>query len=370
LKSAWLLPLIMAVSSCAPTYAEGYQTAFDQGLRAKNAGRWQEAAASFDKAADLGDRYKDRDEARLLYAEALERMEKWDEAEAAYRKVETESGGRYHGVRAAFAIGRLVWEQRGFEEGSAETLRAIRAYPSSGLVRHAVKRMLDHVEEEQGHEAALAWLTPIEKELHDTEAGEAVTYEYATLLARCDKKEASLKALLALARAHPYPHGSLTDDAYYVASLWLEDLGRPQEAVAVLEEMVAPFEAAYLGSSYRRPRWPQGAFRVAVLWRDKLKDRARAKKEFWRVYDEHFTSRQTDDALWEVARMERDDKNEDEACRALTVLKEKKPDSRYNNCLHLLCPKLERSQRGCSRAIMEDLGLDPDSDWDDRPVKN
>jgi tetratricopeptide (TPR) repeat protein len=367
---ALLFPLAALMMSCAPTYAEGYQAAFDEGLRAKNAGRWQEAAVSFDKAADLGARYKDRDEARLLYAEALERMEKYDEAEAAYRKVETESGGRYHGQRAAFAVGRIVWEQRGFEAGSAETLRAVRTYPQSGLVRHAVKRLLDHVEETQGPEAALAWLTPIEKELHDTEAGEAVTYEYGTLLARCDRKEDSLKALLALARAHPYPHGSLTDDAYYMASLRLEELGRPKEAVAVLEEMVAPFEAAYLGSSYRRPRWPEGAFRVAVLWRDKLNDRPRAKREFWRVYNEHFTSRFTDDALWEVARMERDDKKEDEACRALTVLKEKKPDSRYNNCLHLLCSKLERGPRGCSRKVVEDLGLDPDSEWDDRAVKD
>ncbi|MBL8744279.1 MAG: hypothetical protein JNK04_24400 [Myxococcales bacterium] len=368
--AALRIGLSLLVASCAPTYAEGYQAAFEQGLRAKNAGRWEEAATSFDKAAALGDRYKDRDEARMLYAEALERMERFDDAEAAYRKVETESGGRYHGQRAAFALGRLVWEQRGFEEGAAETLRAVRAYPSSGLVRHAVKRLLGHVEENDGPEAALEWLAPIEKELHDTEAGEAVTYEYATLLARCNRKEDSMKALLTLARAHPYPHGSLTDDAFYVASLWLEDLGRPKEAVAVLEEMIQPFEAAYLGSSYRRPRWPQGAFRIAVLWRDKLNDRARAKREFWRVYDEHFTARQTDDALWEVARMERDDKNDDEACRALRVLKEKKPDSRYNNCLHLLCPALERGPRGCSRMIVEDLGLDPDREWDDRPVKD
>jgi len=369
-RLALLLALAMGAASCAPTYAEGYQSAFDAGLRAKNAGRWAEAAASFDKAADLGDRYKDRDEARLLYAEALEKMGKPEGAEAAYRKVETESGGRYHGVRAAFAVGRLVWEQRGFEEGASETLRAVRAYPQSGLVRHAVKRLLGEIESERGAEAALEWLAPIEKALRDTEAGEAVGYEYGTLLARCKRKEEAVKYLLALARAHPYPQGSLTDDAYYEASLSLEDLGEPQQAIDVLQEMVAPHEAAYLGSSYRRPRWPEGALRVARLYRDKIKDHTQAKREFWRVYDEHFTSRQTDDALWEAARMAHDDKAEDEACRTLDVLKEKKPDSRYMNCLHLLCPKLERGPRGCSNAIMVDLRKNPDSEWDDRPVKN
>ncbi len=366
---AALLSATLGLSACAPTYAEGYLDAFQEGLRAQNAGRWQEAAGHFDRAAELGDRYKDRDEARLMYAEAQERLGRFAEAEAAYRKVEKESEGRYQGQRAAFALGRLVWQQRGFEEGSEEVLRAVRAYPDHGNVRHAVKRLLAHVEEKHGPHAALAWLAPIEKELHDTEAGEAVTYEYGTLLARADQKALAVKTLLALARAHPYPQGSLTDDAFFVASIFLDDLGQPQEAIDVLEEMLAPREAAYLGSSYQRPRFPMAAYRIAILKRDRLKDRPAAKAGLWRVHRDHFESRQTDDALWDLARMEKDDGNQEEVCEVLEVLKKDKPASRYQNCLHLLCSSLPKTERGCSNKIMLELGLDPDSDWDDRPIK-
>lgn len=366
--AAAVVAVLSTALSCAPTYAEGYQDAFAAGLRAQNAGRWEEATRHFDEAAKLGDRYKDRDEARLMYAEALERLERFTEAEEAYRKVEKESDGRYQGVRAAFALGRIVWEQRGFEEGAAETLRAVRAYPSSGLVRHAVKRLLAHIEETDGPEAALAWIEPLDKELRSTEAGEAIGYEYATLLARNDRKEDAIAALLSLARAHPYPHGSLTDDALYVASLHLADVGRAQEAVDVLNEMLGVQEEAYLGNSYRRPRFPAGAYRIAVLYRDRLDDREKAREAFWRVYREYFDSRQTDDALWELAKMAKQDNQDDESCRVLGILREKKPDSRYMNCLHELCDAEARGARPCSSRILVGIGVDPDEVWDAEPL--
>lgn len=365
-----LLGLILLLAcSCAPTYADGYQVAFAAGLRAQNAGRWDEAATYFDQAADLGARYKDRDEARLLYAEAMERLERFDEAEAAYRKVEMESQGRYQGVRAAFALGRLVWQVRGFAEGEAETLRAVRTYPSSGLVRHAIKRLLAFIEENGSAQLALEWLEPLEKEFSTTEAGEAVTYEYGALLARLDRKEESIQVLLRLARTHPYPKGSLTDDAFYLASLWLDDLGRTQEAIDVLEEMLKVQEEAQLGHSYRRPRFPSGVLRIAVLYRDRLKDREAARENFWRVYKDYFDSRVTDDALWAVARLEKEDGRSEEACEALDTLREKKPDSRYLNCLNIVCERIPAGPRPCSSKVLEQIGVDPDTYWEAQPIR-
>lgn len=361
--------LLGLLGSCAPSYADGYQSAFAAGLRAQNAGRWEEAASFFDQAADLGARYKDRDEARLLYAEAMERLGRLEDAEAAYRKVESESQGRYQGVRAAFALGRLVWQMRGFEEGEAETLRAVRTYPTSGLVRHAVKRLLSFIEERGGAALALTWLEPLERELRSTEAGEAVTYEYGSLLARLDRKEESIQVLLRLARSHPYPNGSLTDDAFYLASLWLDDLGRTQEAIDVLEEMLKVQEEAHLGHSYRRPRFPSGVLRIAVLYRDRLKDREAARKNFWRVYEQYFDSRQTDDALWAVARMEKEDGRADLACEALETLRTKKPDSRYLGCLNIVCERMPAGPRPCSSKVLEQIGMDPDAYWDAQPIR-
>src|SRR5262245_2925779 len=64
-----LIAITFAISlwptfACSPTYADGYMEALGSGLRAQNAGRWEETATHFDEAARLGTRYKDRDEAR------------------------------------------------------------------------------------------------------------------------------------------------------------------------------------------------------------------------------------------------------------------------------------------------------------------
>lgn len=350
--------LLVWLAACAPTYAEGYQESLGAGLRAQNAGRYEEAVAAFEKAADIGDRYKDRDEARLLAAGSLEKLGRWDEAEATYRRVERESDGRYQGVRAAFETGRVVWEQRGFDEGSKELLAAVRKYPSSGLVRHAVMRMREHVEDESGPDAALAWLLPIRASLAGTEAEEAVEYEYAKLLARCGKKEDSIRALLREARKFKYPAGSLTDDAYFVASLFLEDVGRPKEAIDVLEEMMRPAEAAYAGASYERPRWPEGAFRIGMLYRDALKDRARAKIELRRAYDEHTPWRHADRVLWTLAKTFHEDGEERETCETLERLKKEKPDSRYLRCIHELCPSMPAEAKPCQPYLRESIGLE------------
>lgn len=355
MRRALLAALITGALSCAPTYAEGYEASFSAGLRAQNAGRWEEAAKHFAEAGKLGKRYKDRDEARLMQAEALEKLGNVAEAEALYRTILREAGGRYQGQRAAYALGRLVWETKGFDAGSKELLAAVRMYPSHGNVRHALKRMIQHIEDEKGPEAAFAWFEPIAKSLEGTEAEEAATYEKAGLLARVGKKEESVKVLLAQARKYRYPNGSLTDDAYYVASLFLEDLGKYREAIDVLVEMLEPMEAAYGGASYRRPRFPQAQYRIAVLYRDRFNDRERAKREFWRVYTDHETARQTDDALWQKARLEHDDGQQKEACATLDTLLEKKKDSRFVRCVRLLCPTLPAGDKPCPAYIEETI---------------
>ena len=352
------LTLCASLVGCAPTYAEGYQEALGAGLRAQNAGRWEEAARHFAEAGERGERYKDRDEARLLQAEALEKLGRNDEAEALYRRIEREAGGRYQGQRAAYALGRLVWKAKGFEAGAKELLAAIEKYPQHGLVRHSLKRMLTEIEDTKGPQAALAWLEPVYARLKGTEAEEAATYERGGLLARCDRKEDAIASLLAQARRFKYPEGSLTDDAYYVASLFLEDLGRHREAIDVLREMLRPSEAAYAGASYRRPRFPQAQYRIAVLYRDRLGDKEAAKREFFRVYEDHETARQTDDALWQKARLERADGEQKDACATLEILTEKKPDSRYVRCVRLLCPTAaavdpSRREQSCPSYIEE-----------------
>jgi tetratricopeptide (TPR) repeat protein len=363
----WLLTqalgLSLAASACAPAYAPGYQDALAAGLRARNAGRSEEARDAFMRAAGLADRYKDREAARFLAGETLEELGDVAAALAVYEQIVKDADGRHHGARAAFAVARLTMERDGFEAGERAVLAAIRLYADSGLVRHAVRRLLEVVESERGPTAALEWLTPLEAELRATQAGEAVTYEWATLLARADRKAESIDALLALARSKPYPQGSMTDDAYFVASLQLEDLDRVDEAIEVLREMRAPEEAAYAGSSYDRPRWPAGSYRIAVLLRDRKQDLDGALAAFREVLERHPDSRVADDALFEIARLEAGRGGAERACDAARAILAREPESKYVRCVHHVCPAAPKGARPCSSDALRTLGLDPDTVW-------
>lgn len=363
LRAAVVSALLASVSACAPTYADGFKDAMAAGLRAKHAGRSEEAIAAFTRAAGLADRYKDREEARMLAAETLEYAGDPAAAEEIWRAIAKDADGRYHGARASFAVARLVLERDGLDAGIAETLVAIRANPNSGLVRHAVRRLLFALEERDGAQAAYDWLVPIEAELRPTDAGEAVSFELATLLGRCGKKPEAIASLFALARAYPYPIGSLNDDAYMAASQLLEEQGDVAGAIAALEEMLSPMEAAYNGSSYDRPQWPPGQYRIGVLQFEKLNDADRAVASLWKVYREHRTSRQTDDALFDIARVESSRGDGEAACEAMQTLRELNPESKFLRCGHYVCSTEAKPARPCSSDVLRRLGKDPDAEW-------
>src|SRR5262249_46481869 len=137
---------------------------------------------------------------------------------------------------------------------------------------------------------------------------------------------------LAVARSHPYPFGTLTDDALWHASVVAEELGDNQGAIAHLRAMLASREASDLVGSYERPRYADAQMRIAGLYRDKLHDHAAARREFHKLYADHQTSRLRDDALWAEARLAREDGDKGEACRLVERLRKEMPESRYARC--------------------------------------
>ncbi len=352
MKTSVLL-LSLTLVGCAPSYANGYREALARGLAAQNAGRYEEAAAAFKKAAKLGERYKDRDEARLLEGHAYEHLGRFEEAEKTYDAIVREGGGRYQAIRAEFARARIVTERKGASAGDKLMLAAVKHFPSSGLSRHAMMRMLEPIERDKGPDAALAWLRALEPFARGNDLEEEVAYEEGLVLFRASRYKEAYDVFVASARAHPYPHGSLTDDAYYQASLLAEELGDVDQAIALLREMMKPSEAAYAGSSYERPRFPQGQMRIAMLYRDKKHDRAAAKRELRAVCDRSAT-RLCDDALWSKARLELEDHEGDQACESVHLLAKLRPESRYIVCGHALCSGIPESAQ-CREYILRDL---------------
>ena len=68
-----------------------------------------------------------------------------------------------------------------------------------------------------------------------TDLDEEVSYEEGLVLFRAGRLPEARDLFLKEARAHPYPLGALTDDAYYQAARIEEHLGNIDAALAILE---------------------------------------------------------------------------------------------------------------------------------------
>src|SRR5262249_40074151 len=159
--------------------------------------------------------------------------------------------------------------------------------PDHGVSRLALQRVAQHKADEGGEQAGIAWLQSIRPAVKGTELEQVVDYEIACALERTDKLVEARDAFLATARAHPYPFGNLTDDAYWHASQLEERLGHFQRAIEILRELLAPRERSDTMGSYERPRYSAAQLHIAELYRDGMKDHAAARREFHTLYSNH-----------------------------------------------------------------------------------
>ena len=171
--------------------------------------------------------------------------------------------------------------ETGKQKAGFRQLRAfLHDYPDSGLASGALRRVLIDVEDEGGDEAVLQYLDEQIPKLEKTELGEHLHYAYARRLETMGRKHKALQRYLFIADNYPYPQGALWDDALWNASLLEEELGRPRRAITHLERLLGEREPSAFMGSYERPRYSQSRFRIAELYRDKLRDQKRARTVF------------------------------------------------------------------------------------------
>ncbi len=123
-----------------------------------------------------------------------------------------------------------------------------------------------------------------------------------------------------------------------------EKLGRYDDAAALLTQMLSERESSWIVGTYERPRygprrWGSG---FAPSKRDRLHDRPAARACFDRLYRDFTTSELRDDALWEEARMLREDGDGPAACNRLAALVHDFPASRFVPCASALCTEITR----------------------------
>jgi tetratricopeptide (TPR) repeat protein len=352
-----LLALALALAfsaACGASQGDAFLSSYAAGQRAYHAGRYTEAAKAFSDAAAKALRVKDRDEARLLEARAYQRARAWTEAREAYRKLLAESPSGPRSQRAEFELATLAIEHGDADAGWAMLLAATRRHPKHGLARHAVRELAAHEEERGGPAAAVAWLESQEPAFRKTELAQVFGYELGLALERSGDREGAVRVLVATARAHPYPFGALTDNALFRAAKLEEELGRPEEAIRHLRALLAPREGAATGS-YERPLFDDAQLAIAIIYRDALRDRAAARREFHKLYEAHPASLLRDDALWEEAKLWREDGKTEEACDAAARLARELPDSRYARCVQHICPSLPAGERACADYIVREI---------------
>jgi tetratricopeptide (TPR) repeat protein len=358
------LALLVAGGACAPVYGDAFLASFAAGERALHAGRYVEAARAYDEAAGKALRVKDRDEARFLEARCLEKADRWQEARATYQRLAAESPTGPRAARAAFELADLEIAHGDVEKGYAQLGEAAARFPQTGVARPTIHRIVAHIAEVRGEPAARAWLAAHADAFRGTDEDQAIGYEIARSLEREGKKQEAHDALLASARAHPYPKGGLTDDALVHAAKIDEELGRWAEAVEHLRDLLATQEVShaiagkYDMASYERPRFPEAALRIAEIYRDALHDHAAARKAFEAFYRDHPKARKRDLALWSEGRLALEDGEPKVACELASRLASEFPESRYTPCARTICPSAPAAKRECADYILRAPGSD------------
>ncbi|MDB4934316.1 MAG: hypothetical protein JWP87_1288 [Labilithrix sp.] len=357
---ALLASLASLACGCGgPNRGDAYMSSLAEARRDHHNGRFDLAATKFDEAAKTAKLPRDAVYAR--YEAALARARTGDVARAAaeLRAIATAKPASAYSAQAAFKAAELA-RDNDEAAGIRELEPVVVDFPESGVAQVALGLVLRH-DDEQGPEVALAHLERLAPRVKGTKVEEKVLYERAKRLDALGRTQAARDAFVDVANKWPYPFGGLNDDALYRAAEMEEKLGRPKEAIALLERLLSQREVSSFMGSYERPRYLPAILRIAQIYENQLDDRAKARETLHRVYTDFTTSTMRDDALWREAELWRKDGNASTACDRLSTLAGDFPDSRYVPCASLRCPSIKRAAKSkapatCHEYLLRETG--------------
>ena len=362
-RQSAVLGLVAIALGCAASLPEPYQRSRAAAERAYAAGRYEEAAQHWAEASRHAERRRDRAEARYRAAASLERAGRHGEAQRRLKALEREMPRSDRAARSAYDQADIEIESGDPEKGYAMLERVIVEHPRSGVTKSAIRRYVSWQDQKAGPRAVLAWVIELRPKLKGSAASEQLEYTYARYLEEAGRTEQARDHYLWLAKRYPYPTGAYWDDALWHASLLEEELGNPRAAIAHLERMLREQEPSSLQGSYQRKRFGDARYRIAELYRDRLGDERRARREFHRVWTEHPTNLQRDDALWNEAVLARKAGDTAATCDALELLAQGMPKSRYVACAPLLCSSMRAPDGSrCHGYIRRSLDAGGDDD--------
>lgn len=321
MRLALLGCLLAALAGCPPTLSRPRSPAFEdalaEGERHHLHGRYGEAADAWARAAEEADRRVDRDEALYRRSRALRRAERYAEAVAALDAIVATRPPSRRTARALLDASRLRLQHLGERDAAREGfLRIAREFSEQGPAGRALYWLLRMDEQDGGGAAVLARLDALigEPALVASPLGDDLLAKAGEVRLESGDRAGARRALERLVAEHPYPRGHRWDDAIVrLAEMDVED-GQPARAVERLEAMLERSETTTVVGSYTLPTFAQAQLTIARIQRDHLRDPGAAAASFRAVADDFPTSLLRDDALLELAEMQWEQGQRDDAC--------------------------------------------------------
>jgi tetratricopeptide (TPR) repeat protein len=360
--------LAVALAACAPGRGEGYEKSLAEAQHAVHDGRYDIAAAKYDEAGKSAK--QPRDAVFMRYEAALARARAGDVARAAQelRAIATAKPPNAYSAQAAFKVAELA-RKNDEAAGLAELERVVVDFPDSGVAQVALGIVLRHDDDTGGPQTALAHAERLAPSVKGKIVEEKVLYERARRLDVLGRTQDARDAYVDVATKFPYPFGGFNDDSLFHASEMEEKLGRPKEAIALLERLLSQRETSDLIGSYERPRYLPAVLRIAQLYEEKMSDRASARKALHRIYTDLKTSTMRDDALWREAELWRKDGDTTTACDRLSTLTDDFPDSRYVPCASVKCPSIKRPSKSKAPTVCHEYLLRDKAEKSEKPAE-
>jgi outer membrane protein assembly factor BamD (BamD/ComL family) len=126
--------------------------------------------------------------------------------------------------------------------------------------------------------------------------------------------------------ADAYPHSSLRDDGLWRAAELLRKSGDFDGALRRLRRITSTKRRALITGSYNYLQLDDAQLEIGRIYLDDLHDPKSAAKAFETLADDYPDSTLRDDALYDLARARREQRDDAAACRALARLIKQFPD--------------------------------------------
>lgn len=279
------------------------------------------------EARALAERKDDCGVAWTRQAELLERMERRDEALAAWEQVAARAGDGGHAARGLARAAELADSMGQHERALMLAWRCIDEHPDEVGADDAlaVVLRLDRHDDDPPALAALRDRLDV-LALRDAhlDLGDNLLYAAAQLSARLGDRDGAVQRYDALAAR--YPRSGLRDDALWQAAALLRDAHRPDDALTRLRAILATRRTAWIVGSYNSVYLDDAQLLVGRILLDELHQPRQAADAFTKLADDYRDSLLRDDALLELARARLALDDHDGACAALSRLLHQFPD--------------------------------------------